>query len=70
MPGVEPLTVPVPPAPDTVAMPVAELLHTPPPVVLLSTDGVPMHILILPVRAAGEALTVMLFICVQPVPSE
>jgi len=70
VPGTEPLTVPVPPVPETVAVPVADELHEPPPVVLLSVDGVPMHMFILPVMAAGDALTVMLFVWVQPLPSE
>ena len=61
LPDTNPLT-------ETVAMPVAPLLHTPPPVTSASGVVVPAQIFVVPVIPAGEGLTVIGLVTVQLVP--
>ena len=67
VPAVNPLTTPVP---AIVATVVLLLLHTPP--VVASVNGVvwPMHRIVVPVIADGDALMVTIFVTVQPDPKE
>jgi hypothetical protein len=64
VPAAMPHTLPVP---DTVAMVGSELIHTPPPVLLLSVTQLPIHTLDGPVMAPGSALTVNTLLVRQPV---
>lgn len=54
----------------TVAVGVLLLPQVPPVVASLNVVAVPAHRLELPVIAAGDAVTVIGFITVQPVPNE
>lgn len=67
VPAVMPLTSPVG---FTVAMVVAELLHDPPVLGLVSSVVVAVHRLLLPLIVPGEGVTVIAFVTVQPVPKE
>ena len=53
-----------------VATDVLLLLHTPPPVASLSALVAPTHKVIVPVIASGAGVTVIVFVTVQPEPSE
>ena len=68
MPDTRPLTMPV--ERPIVAVVVALLVHVPPVVTSPNVMVVPAHRLELPVIAAGEAVTVIGFVTVQPVPNE
>lgn len=68
VPAVMPLTTPV--VDPTLAMVVAPLVHVPPVVMLLSVVVCPAHKVILPVIAAGIALTLIVLNTAQPVPNE
>lgn len=65
-----PLLTPVTTPPDTVATDVAELLHAPPPVVLLNVIVEPTQADEGPVIDAGPATTVTVAMAVHDVPSE
>ena len=67
VPGVMPVTVP---AAFMVAIVGVLLLHVPPLVASLSTTVVPAHRFIVPVMPAGDALTTIARVTVQPVPNE
>ena len=67
VPAVPPITVPVAP---TVAIPVELLLHVPPLVASSNAVVAPIHKLVVPVIVAGDALTVIILVTVQPEPNE
>ena len=66
MPVLTPVTTP---DPLTLTLP-APALHMPPVVASLSVVVAPAHRLPAPVMAAGDALTVMVVVAVQPLPRE
>ena len=68
VPPASPVTIPVPG--PTVAIAVLMLLQEPPAVGSLKVNGVPAQAVLPPVIAAGTGTTVIVFVTVQPVPSE
>ena len=68
VPDTRPLTIPV--VRLTVAVAVVLLLQVPPVVISLNVIIVPAHRLELPVIAAGDGVTVIGLVTVQPVPNE
>ena len=68
IPAATPVTTPV--VAPTVAVDVAPQLQVPPGVISPSVVVAPAHILVAPVIAAGDGLTVIGLVTVQPVPSE
>ena len=63
-PALTPVTTPL--LLFTVAVPVAALLHVPPPVVVVSVAVPPTHTAAIPLIAAGTAYTVTIFTDAQP----
>ena len=68
IPAATPVTTPV--VAPTVAVDVAPLLQVPPGVISPKVVVAPTHMLVVPVIAAGDGLTVMGRVTVQPEPSE
>jgi hypothetical protein len=67
VPVATPVNIPVRPMEAVV---LKELDHAPPGVTSESGVVAPMQILVLPVMAAGEAITVIVLVTVHPVPRE
>ena len=67
LPADTPVTTPV--VEPTVANPVLLLLQVPPPVISLNIVVEPVQTLAVPVMAAGNGLTVMIAVVIQPVAS-
>jgi hypothetical protein len=67
IPAATPLTIPVL---LTEAVVAGALLHTPPGVPSVKAVVAPVHTLIIPPIADGEAITVTVLVTIHPMPSE